>query len=97
MACRRSPRNKTRSEIEDAVRGRTTARPPFVNDSLLKMNALGRYLWAKLGPSWDNVGTLFFEFRRRVLQCKGAFGCTMYAHAPSAACENTILFSAFGC
>ena len=40
--------------IEDALRGRTTARPPLVNDSLLKINALGR-----CGPiSLADFGTL---------------------------------------
>ena len=39
--------------IEDALRGRTAARPPLVNDSLLKINTLGRY-----GPtSLAEVGT----------------------------------------
>ena len=40
--------------IEDALRGWTTARPPLVNDSLLGINAFGR-----CGPiSLENVGTL---------------------------------------
>ena len=42
------------ADIEDALRGRTTARPPLVNDSLLKINALGR-----CGPiSLADFGTL---------------------------------------
>ena len=40
--------------IEDDLRGRTTARPPLVNDSLLRINALGR-----CGPiSLADFGTL---------------------------------------
>ena len=41
-------------DIEDALRGRTTARPPLVKDFLLKINALGR-----CGPiSLADFGTL---------------------------------------
>ena len=56
--------------IEDALRGRTAARPPLVNDSLLRINALGRcgpisladfgiLTWLEAGclePVWKHLG-----------------------------------------
>ena len=51
-----------RHVIEDALRGRTTARPPLVNDSRLKINALGRCGPTSLADSgsltWLKVGCL---------------------------------------
>ncbi len=60
--------------IEVALRGRTTARPPLVNDSLLKINALGRCGPTSLADfgtlTWLEVGCL--EALWKHLEAKGA-------------------------